>query len=140
MDKLTLPTMGERTWFTNLVQSLATLDGRISEDGFNRDYVLSDGLSRPNGSGDLAVNHFKIGDLNIVYGWGQLTFNSKQYQSGKIKLPYRAANYRCIVGNVYTWDGDIRFDSVDDATILLTPNADVNGTHDMSFIMVWSGN
>lgn len=140
MDKLTLPTMGGRAWFTNLVQSLTTLDGRFVEDGFSRDYVLSDGLSRPNGSGDLAVNHFKIGDLNIVYGWGQLTFNSKQYQSGKIKLPYRPANYRCIVGNVYTWDGDIRFDSVDDATILLTPNADVNGTHDMSFIMVWSEN
>ena len=47
MDKLNLPKMGERTWFETLVKALTTLDRRFSHDEFNRDYVLSNGLSRP---------------------------------------------------------------------------------------------
>lgn len=141
MDKLQLPIMGERTWFNMLVKALSTLDGRMVEDGFNRDYVLMDGLSRPNGqSNDFGIDHFKIGDLNIVFGWGSLSFNLKQYQSGKLKLPYVPANYRCVVGSVYTWDGNIKIDSIDNDTIAFTPNTDVNGTFNTHFIMMWSDN
>ena len=77
MDKLNLPKMGERTWFETLVKALSTLDGRFSHDEFNRDYVLSNGLARPNGQGDLGVKHFKIGDLNIVFGWGDINMNAQ---------------------------------------------------------------
>ena len=140
MDKLTLPTMGWRTWFTNLVQSLTTLDRRFVEDGFSRDYVLTNGLSRPNGNSDLGINHFKIGDLNIAYGWGQIKMDSKQYQTGQIHIPYTGANYRTVVGRVYTSDGDVMFDSFDGGQIGLTPMSEMHGTYDMSFIMVWSEN
>lgn len=139
MDKLTLPTMGERTWFTKLIASLNTLDGRIDHDEFNRDYVLSDGLSRPNGKGDLGINHFHIGELNIVFGWGDIHMNAQAYQSGTISLPYAAANYRAVVGDAYTWDGSLKFTSVE-GKVQITPQTAVNNTFPISFIMMWNDN
>ncbi len=139
MDKLNLPKMGERTWFETLVKALSALDGRFSHDEFNRDYVLSNGLSRPNGQGDLGVNHFKIGDLNIVFGWGDIHMNAQAYQSGTITLPYSGANYRATVGDAYTWDGTLKFTSTE-GKIMITPQAAVNNTFLISFIMVWSDN
>lgn len=140
MDKLNLPTMGERTWFTKLVQSLTTLDGRFTADNFSRDYVLTNGLSKPGSTGDFGYSQFKIGDLNIVFGWGVLRFEANAYQSGTIQLPITGANYRCVVGSAYTWDGDLRFDSSADGKILVTPQTNVNGTWNFDIIMMWSSN
>lgn len=141
MDKLNLPSMGEQDWFTKLVQSLSTLDKRYVDDGFTRDYVLMDGLSKPsNSQGVFGINHFKIGDLNIVIGWGDLTFNLKQYQEGHVQLPYQGADFRCIVGDVYSWDGFMKVNSISGGRIAFTPNADVNGTYTAHFILMWSDN
>lgn len=126
--------------FKELYAKAQNADSLIAEDGFSRDVVLSDGLSKPSDDAGLGVDHFKIGNLNIAYGWGNITVNLKQYQSGHIQLPYPAASYRCVVGDIYTWDGDIRFDSVDNSKIALTPNTDVNGSYNVYFIVIWSEN
>lgn len=126
--------------FKELYAKAQNADSLITEDGFSRDFVLTNGLSLPAQGVGLGIDHFKLGSMHIAYGWGKLTCNLKQYQSGKIKLPYQAASDRCLVGHVYSWDGDMRFLSVGDSTIMVTPNTDVNGTYDVSFIMIWSEN
>lgn len=139
MDKLTLPTMGEETWFTTLNNAFKTLDGRWQSDDFNRNYVLTDGLTRANDpAGDLGIQHFQLGDLNIVFGWGSVHFEAKAYQSGYIVLPYSGSSWRCIVGDAFSWDGEMKFTSSDEGKIMITPKTDVNGTYSIHFIMMWS--
>lgn len=140
MEKLNLPKTGERDWFSKLTQALSDVDGRFVNDGFNRDFVLSNGLSLPTngGDGDFGINYFRIGDLSILFGWGNIHFEAKAYQSGKITLPNVGANFRAIVSEEYTWDGGgIRLMSTDGA-ILVTPQYDINSTFQLSMIMIWS--
>lgn len=138
MDKLNLPKMGERTWFETLVKALSTLDGRIVHSGFNRDYVLSDGLSSTNEDGRLGIDHIQIGDLHIVFGWGTVNINAKSYQACHITLPYKGGNYRALVGDAYSWDGDLKFASAGNAQVEIMPHADINKAVLINFIMMWS--
>lgn len=138
MDKLDLPVEGERTWFPKLVTALTSLDGRFTADNFSRDYVLTNGLSKPGSTGDFGYSRFKIGDMNIIFGWGELKFEAKAYQAGCIQLPYSDASYRCVLGSAFTWDGDLKFDSSEDGKIIITPKTDISGTWNFDIVMMWS--